>query len=417
MVVCSFFAYKAYWQTPLGVQAQVQSLHGSAYGISDAGDRLLSVGEPLKAGEQLRTSGGAHAVLRLLDGSLVEVNERSVLGVDARGHNMTVTLDDGTVIVQAAKRDAGHLYLKTPDCRVAVTGTVFSVNSSIKGSRVAVLQGAVQVVHAGMDSVVQAGDQMTTSDNLSPAPIEQQISWSQDRDKYLLLLAQFATMQHRLEQIPFPQPRYTSDLLARVPANNLLYISIPNLGDFVSEAHQIFEDQLQQSPVLARWWDRTHAGNPADLNALFEKLHQASQYLGDEIVIVGTQQAATPGLAIVADLRESGLDDFLRKQVASSTGLILLEREVIAGGTCFSKTTIRRLRADAAARGSLLQQHRHVERDRRAIECWCRRLRGRRFWKADLSGLWARRRNHPGSGSSSNDGRQAQPAARGWEEF
>jgi hypothetical protein len=327
LLVFSFFAYKAYWQTPPGVRAEVQSIDGSAYGISDAGNRRLSAGDQLKAGEQFRTSGGAHAVLRLSDGSTVEVNERSVLGVGARGHNMTISLDNGAVIVQAAKRDQGHLYLKTPDCRVAVTGTVFSVNSGIKGSRVAVLQGAVQVMHAGMDTLVHAGDQLSTTDNLSPEPVAQQISWSQDRDKYLPLLAQFTVIQHRLEQIPFPQPRYTSDLLGRVPADTLLYISIPNLGDFLTQANQIFQDQLKQSPALQQWWDQGHGGNTEDLDSLIEKLHQASQYLGDEVVIVGTNQTNTPGFAILADLQQSGLDDFLRKQFASPTGLILLDEK------------------------------------------------------------------------------------------
>jgi FecR protein/Protein of unknown function (DUF3352) len=341
LLVFSFFAYRAYWQTPPGVRAEVQSINGSAYGISDAGDRQLSAGDQLKDGEQFRTSGGAHAILRLSDGSTVEVNERSVLGVGARGHNMTISLNNGAVIVQAAKRDSGHLYLKTPDCRVAVTGTVFSVNSGIKGSRVAVLQGSVQVMHAGVETLVHAGDQMTTNDNLSPAPVEQQISWSQDRDKYLLLLAQFAAIQHRLEQIPFPQPRYTSDLLERVPANTLLYISIPNLGEFLSEANQIFHDQLKQSPALQQWWDRGHGGNTADLDSLIEKLHQASQYLGDEIVIVGTKQTDAPGFAILVDLQQSGLDDFLRKQFASSSstpGLIVLDEKSLEDAPTPSKT-------------------------------------------------------------------------------
>ena len=327
LLVFSFFAYKAYWQTPPGVRAEVQSINGSAYGISDAGDRQLSAGDQLKAGEQFRTSGGAHAVLRLSDGSTVEVNERGVLGVGARGHNMTISLDNGAVIVQAAKRDSGHLYLKTPDCRVAVTGTVFSVNSGIKGSRVAVLQGSVHVMHAGMDTLVHAGDQLSTNDNLSPEPVAQQISWSQDREKYLILLAQFTAMQHRLEQIPFPQARYSSDLLGRVPADTLLYISIPNLGEFLNQANQIFQDQLKQSPALQQWWERGHGDNTADLDSLIEKLHQASQYLGDEIVIVGTNQTGTPGFAILTDLQQSGLDDFLRKQFASSTGLILLDEK------------------------------------------------------------------------------------------
>jgi FecR-like protein/uncharacterized protein DUF3352/putative zinc finger protein len=327
LLVFSFFAYRAYWQTPPGVRAEVQSIDGSAYGISDAGDRQLSAGDQLKAGEQFRTSGGAHAVLRLSDGSTVEVNERSVLGVGARGHNMTISLNNGAVIVQAAKRDSGHLYLKTPDCRVAVTGTVFSVNSGIKGSRVAVLQGSVQVMHAGMDTLVHAGDQLATNDNLSPEPVAQQISWSQDREKYLILLAQFTAIQHRLEQIPFPQARYSSDLLGRVPADTLLYISIPNLGEFLNQANQIFQDQLKQSPALLQWWERGHGDNTADLDSLIEKLHQAGQYLGDEIVIVGTNQTGTPGFAILTDLQQSGLDDFLRKQFASSTGLILLDEK------------------------------------------------------------------------------------------
>ena len=275
---------------------------------------------------------------------------------------MTISLDDGAVIVQAAKRDSGHLYLKTPDCRVAVTGTVFSVNSGIKGSRVAVLQGAVQVMHAGMDTLVHAGDQLSTNDNLSPVPVEQQIthtsvtrretdllepgsrqylpllaqfprcsihrfSWSQDREQYLVLLAQFTAIQRRVEQIPFPQPRYTSDLLERVPADTLLYISIPNLGEFLNQANQIFQDQLKQSPALQQWWDRGHGGNTADLDSLIEKLHLASQYLGNEIVIVGANQTSTPGFAILTDLQQSGLDDFLRKQFASSTGLILLDEQ------------------------------------------------------------------------------------------
>src|SRR5580698_7335811 len=168
LLVSTMFFYKALWQIPPGVRAEVESIDGSAYRISDGGDHQLQPGDQLAEGEHLRTSGGAHAVLRLSDGSTVEMNERSVLGVGARGGNLTVTLDDGAVIVQAAHRTFGHLYLKTPDCRVAVAGTVFSVDSGIKGSRVAVLQGAVQVMHEGRDTLVHAGDQLSTTGNLIP---------------------------------------------------------------------------------------------------------------------------------------------------------------------------------------------------------------------------------------------------------
>ncbi|MFC5863178.1 FecR domain-containing protein [Acidicapsa dinghuensis] len=332
LLVTAFFVYRAYWQVPPGVRAEVQSINGSVYRISDTGDRLLKPGDKLAEGDQLRTGGGAHTVLRLSDGSTVEVNERSVLGVGARGHNMTIALDNGAVIVQAAKRDSGHLYVKTPDCRVAVTGTVFSVNSGIKGSRVGVLEGSVHVMHAGVDSFIHAGEEVATNDNMSPTPVEQQVSWSQDRDKYLALLAQFSILQHRLEAIPYPRLRYTSDLLDRVPAETLLYVSIPNAGDYLSEANKIFQEQLKQSPALQEWWNRGHAANSANLDTMVERLHQMSQYLGDEVVLVGVRQANAPGFALVADVRKSGLGDFLRTQLpvsASTSGLTVLDENAL----------------------------------------------------------------------------------------
>jgi len=347
LLATSFFVYRAYWQVPPGVRAQVESIDGSAYLISDAGDRRLAPGDSLSEGERLRTNGGAHTVLRLSDGSTVEVNERSVLGIGARGHNMTVSLDNGAVIVQAAKRFSGHLYVKTPDCRVAVTGTVFSVNSGIKGSRVAVLQGSVQVMHSGVDSLIHAGDQLATYDSSNPAPVNeqiaQQISWSHDRDKYLPLLAQFAVLEHRIGEIPFPQPRYKSDLLERVPADTLLYISIPNLGDFMSEANSIFHDQLKQSPALQQWWAHDGGHNTAELDSLVDKLHDMSRYLGDEIVVVGLKQSGQgnqPGFAIVADVQKSGLDDFLNTQFASSgsaRGLTVFNEQSLASASASSK--------------------------------------------------------------------------------
>ena len=340
LFVIGFFFYRAFWQVPPGVRAEVQSIDGAAYRISDAGDRQLSPGDKLQEGERFRTGGGAHAVLRLADGSSVEVNERSVLRFGERGRDTTISLDDGAVIVQAVKRTSGYLYVKTADCRVAVTGTVFSVNSGVKGSRVAVVQGAVHVAHAGIDTLISAGDQLSTSENLSPEPVDQQIAWSQNREKYLVLLGQFDVLQHRIEQIPMPQLRYTSDLLPTVPADTLLYISIPNLGDFLSEAEGIFHDQLKQSAVLQQWWNAGHHLNTADLDTLVEKIHQMSAYLGDEVVIVGLKEANDPGFAVIADVQKSGLADFLNAQFASSSstpGFIVLDESSLAAAPISAK--------------------------------------------------------------------------------
>ncbi len=332
------FVYRTYWQIPPGVRAEVQSIDGSASLITDNGDRLLAAGAELKEGDELRTSGGSHAVLRLADGSTVEMNERSAVSVGARGRNLTVDLDHGAVIVKAAHRTSGHLYVKTDDCSVAVTGTVFSVNAGIKGSRVAVLQGAVEVAHAGVTSTIHAGDEYASTQNLAPESVSEQVAWSPNREQYIELLAQFSTLQHRIGQIPIPQ-RYGSDLLDRMPGDTQLYVSIPNLGDFVSQAKTIFEDQLKQSPVLQQWWSSGKQDKTAEMDALVNKVHDLSSYLGDEMVIVALKQQTGNGFAVVADVQRGGLADLLKQEFAKGTPgmLTVLDESALGGATSGKK--------------------------------------------------------------------------------
>lgn len=329
------YLYKAYWQVPQGVRAEVQSIDGSASLITDSGDHLLAPGAQLREGDELRTSGASRAILRLADGSTVELNERSEVGIGARGRNMTIDLDHGAVIVKAAHRSSGHLYVKTDDCRVAVTGTVFTVDSGIKGSRVGVLQGSVDVSHAGVQSTIHAGDEFTTSQNLAPEPVSEQVSWSQNRDQYIELLAQFSVLQHKIGEISLPQPRYASDLLDRMPADTQLYVSIPNLGDFAVQAKAIFEDQLKQSPALQQWWSSGNDNKTAELDELVNKLHDLSQYVGDEMVIVALNQNPGPGFAVVADVERSGLADLLKQQFGSGPhgGLTVMDEAALEGAS------------------------------------------------------------------------------------
>jgi hypothetical protein len=309
------------------------------------------------------------------------------------------------VIVRAAKRSSGHLYIKTPDCRVAVTGTVFSVDSGIKGSRVAVIEGTVHVLHAGMDTIMHAGDQVTTSENLSPVPVEQQIAWSHDRDQYLVLLAQFSTLQHRLEQIPLPDAKYTSDLLPRVPADTLLYVSVPNLGEFVSQANSIFHDQLEKSPALQQWWSRGHNPSTAELDTLVEKLHGMSQYLGDEIVLVGLNNSTRPEVAVVADLKQGGLAEFLKTEIGIGP-----DAWDCRAGTAGSGVELNCGRADegtfgpgAGTRSGLFGQPGDSAADQCAVGLRRQRICGQRIWAADRSRLRTRLGLYPGSRPSRDD--------------
>ena len=87
--------------------------------------------------------------------------------------------------------------------------------------------------------------------------------------------------------------------------------------------------------------DKRAPSNTADLDSLVEKLHRMSQYLGDEIVIVGVNQPGNPGFAVIADVKQSGLGDFLKQQFLSSNstpGLAVLDESSLNAARFSSPT-------------------------------------------------------------------------------
>ena len=86
------------------VRAAVQTVDGSLYAWIGAEMRLIPAGYEIRNGDEIRTAKGSTAVVRLLDGSLVEMGERSDLSVSRAWKGTTIHLDGGQVIVQAAKQ-------------------------------------------------------------------------------------------------------------------------------------------------------------------------------------------------------------------------------------------------------------------------------------------------------------------------
>lgn len=307
---------------PSGYRASLESVEGTLYRVDASGEHQARTGDRFSEGETVRTASGSRARLRLRDGSLVEMNGRSELYVSLGWRNTTVNLDRGIVIVQAAKRHSGHLYVKTADARVAVTGTIFSVNSGLKGSRVSVIEGTVRVAQAGGEAVLNAGDQVATSSSMGQVPVRDEIAWSQDRDKYLALLAQFSILQKNFETIKLPDLRYDSRLLKAVPDETVVYAGIPNYGEALAQANQLFQQQLSQSDVLREWWQQQGPGrssNGPDFNQVIETIHNLSQYVGKEIVFSASGGTGRQGnILAMAEIVRPGLHDFLVTQIQQS---------------------------------------------------------------------------------------------------
>src|SRR3989442_597051 len=141
---------------PLGgeLEATVQAAEGQVYQIADTRSTALSAGEKLLRGELIRTAKDAHAFIRLGDGSVIEMKDRSEFYITKNSQGTTIHLNRGAIVVEAAKQGKQHLFVDTGDSRVSVTGTIFSVNNGTKGARVSVIEGEVHMVPLLTEKIV-----------------------------------------------------------------------------------------------------------------------------------------------------------------------------------------------------------------------------------------------------------------------
>ena len=299
------------WQqaTAPVVNGEVQLVEGNLYRMDGATPVALRPGDRIDRGEAIRTARDAGAIVRLADGSRVELRERSEIALDRRGDGAVVDLARGSVLIEASEQGSGHLYVATGDCLVSVTGTIFSVSHGTLGSRVSVVEGEVRVGHDRNETVLAPGDQTVTNPGLERIPIDQDIAWSRDYARYAPLLAELRALRRDLDRIaPEPALRHEPRLLGRVPADTVVYAAFPNVGSRVGEAHRLLKERMESSPVLKKWWEES-LGNPAiatHVEKLVDGLRSLGERVGDEVVVTvqkGTNDAPGSFLAMaeVAD--------------------------------------------------------------------------------------------------------------------
>jgi hypothetical protein len=293
-----------------GGRVRVETITGALYRVAGDGTlRAVATGQSVAASVEIRTAKDSDAVMRLADGSSVELRERSSFSASASADDLTIRLGRGSVMVEAAKRRKGHLYVDTGDCRVAVTGTIFGVSAGVKGSRISVVQGEVHVALAGGEQVLHRGDQTVTGTGMDPESVRDDIAWSRNRDRYYALLAD---LRASLERIELPGLRYQSDLLSRLPASTVFYASFPNMGEYLSQMEAMLDHKIAESPELAPFW-KEHG---AKIQPAIRNLRAASAYLGSEVVIVAL--AAPDGKSqspvFIAEVKRDGFAEFLARQ-------------------------------------------------------------------------------------------------------
>src|SRR5258708_6034863 len=275
---------------PAGPRATVVSVNADVYVLADLSTEARSAKVDATIGDQetIRTGPGAHAVLRLADNSVIDVNERTELFVTAAWSGQSIHLQRGDIIVKAAKQRRGRLRVLTHDSIASVKGTVFAVSAGMGGSVVSVVEGSVAVDQPGRQVLLKPGQQAASSASLATS-VAAAVSWSPEKQYYLELLASFAKIDSELAKFPADM-RTQSALLPRLPAGAFVYGTVPNPGLTIGRALALAQDQSAQNAAFGAWWN-SETGQ--QLRQVADRLQSANQLLGEEIVFC---TSVVPGL-------------------------------------------------------------------------------------------------------------------------
>ncbi|MEZ5352512.1 MAG: FecR domain-containing protein [Bryobacteraceae bacterium] len=261
-----------------GPRATVETVAGEVHLLNGKAARP---GTQLDEAEAIRTGGGSHAVLRLRDGSRVEMNERTQLALRAAWSGLSIRLDRGDILMEAAKQRRGHLRVIANDTLASVKGTVFAVSSGSGGSVVSVVEGSVAVEHGSSSRLLSRGEQDgSAAPRAGGVPVA--IAWSENAEKYVALLTDLAHIEKQIASID-TGTRTESKLAAYLPAGSTIYAAIPNASSAIEQALAMVEQRARESATLREWWDS--AGGRA-IRAHLVGLQTISPLLGDEMVFV-----------------------------------------------------------------------------------------------------------------------------------
>jgi len=306
------------------LDATVQAAEGQVYQIADTRSVAIKGGDKVNQDERIRTAKDAHAFIRLADGSMIEMRDRSEISFTQSTQGTTVHLDRGAIFVEAAKLPQKHLFVDTGDSLVSVTGTVFTVNNGTKGSRVSVIEGEVHLDHGGTERVLRSGEQATTNRAIEMVPIKEEVAWSRKAAQYGPTLAGLSALKSELNKVAQPGVRNSTHLLDLMPENTVVYAALPNLAVTLAESHRIMQERISENAALREWWEKERSGHHGpNMDQVVNTVREFGDYLGDEIAVsVSMNEKGQPVAPMVlADLKNAaGLRPFIEQQVAKYAG-------------------------------------------------------------------------------------------------
>ena len=325
---------------PGGARATVVSADGGLYRVTSLSaearsakvEGSLEPGAAIGEGESVRTGPKGHAMLRLADGSIVDVNERTELFVTAAWSGQAIHLLRGDIIVKAAKQRRGRLRVLTRDSIASVKGTVFAVSAGMGGSVVSVVEGSVAVNQPRRQVVLSPGEQAASIPALASS-VASAVSWSPDAESYLELLGSFAKIERELANFP-AEMRTASVLLPYLPAAAIVYGTIPNPGITIGRAVALADEQSAQNATFGTWWN-SETGQM--LRQMVDRVQSVNPLLGEEIAFCAS---IVPGLGDPVPMVMARVKPGKQAELSSALAKLFAEAGEAAGSYSVSNDLV-----------------------------------------------------------------------------
>jgi len=137
-------------------------------------------------GNEITTRRGEQRSVGLADGSVVQVNALSQVNIDYDSHVRRIQFQEGEALFHVAKDASRPFEVITPDVTVRVLGTTFNVYRRAGETRVAVVEGKVQVLTRSGAVALTANEKASVErhgENMSKSQVAAQTAtaWTQRR--------------------------------------------------------------------------------------------------------------------------------------------------------------------------------------------------------------------------------------------
>jgi len=163
-----------------------------------------------------------------------------------------------------------------------------------------VIEGKVRVMQDGKEQAVEPGQQVFSSAEMGEMPIVDAIAWSREAEEWFKELTTFGLdMSKRLEN---QSMRYASNLLPLVPADTLVFASLPNVSQPFRESYQLFRQRVTENASLAEWWRKAEQPTSGmSVNEVADRLAEFGSYLGSEVVLALPKEMKDRGPLLLAE--------------------------------------------------------------------------------------------------------------------